>query len=99
MVNGVSSDVNEVLIRPEAIRFLPAVDETKPTGEVVSSRNLGAFCLVDLVFPEEIRVTARVASLHQPDVGERCSLSLNLKQVFVFPQGESNKKSDNPVSI
>jgi len=77
--------VKEVLVRPEAIRFLPTNDAEKPTGAVILSRNLGAFCLVDVEFPSGEKVTARVATIHQPNVGDSCSLTLNLVQVFVFP--------------
>lgn len=89
--------ISEILVRPEAIRFLPVIDPGQPTGEVVLSRNLGAFCLVDVQFPSEFRVTARVATLNQPDVGTKCSLSLNLKQVFVFPSPAKGEKTDNPM--
>lgn len=77
--------VRDVLIRPEAIRFLNDIDPEKPTGKIILSRNLGAFCLVDILFPSGAKVTARVATLHEPEVGTQCSLSLNLAQVFVFP--------------
>ncbi len=89
--------VSEILVRPEAIRFLPVIDTSQPTGEVVLSRNLGAFCLVDVQLPSGFRVTARVATLHQPDVGVKCSLSLNLTQVFVFPVSSNGEKTDKPV--
>ncbi|MFC4270677.1 ATP-binding cassette domain-containing protein [Sneathiella chungangensis] len=78
--------VDEILVRPEAIRFLPVVDPKAPTGEVVLSRNLGAFSLIDIRFESGFQATARVASFYQPKVGDRCSVSLNLSGVFIFPR-------------
>jgi iron(III) transport system ATP-binding protein len=76
--------VKNVLVRPEAIRFTSDPELENPIGEVINARNLGAFSLVDVGFPDGSRVTARVATLQTPEVGESCSVSLNLKQVFVF---------------
>jgi iron(III) transport system ATP-binding protein len=88
----------EILIRPEAIRFLPVVNPDAPTGEVTLSRNLGAYSLVDIRFESGITVTARVASMYQPDVGTNCSLSLNLGGVFIFPQPGKDIYVDKPIS-
>ncbi|MCF8468627.1 MAG: ABC transporter ATP-binding protein [Sneathiella sp.] len=94
----IDGPVTEILVRPEAIRFLPAVDAAAPTGEVALSRNLGAFCLVDILFKSGFRATARVATLHQPIVGETCSIALNLDGVFIFPSAANAQKANNPVS-
>ncbi|WP_340149919.1 ABC transporter ATP-binding protein [uncultured Sneathiella sp.] len=90
--------VSEILVRPEAIRFLQEVDSAKPGGKVVLSRNLGAYSLVDIEFAGGNRVTARVASAYQPNVGENCSIVLNLSGVFVFPPDGNAKILDKPVS-
>ena len=92
------SMVNEILIRPEAMRFLPSVDKQAPTGQVVLSRNLGAFSLIDVLLESGLKVTARVASLYQPEMGESCSLSLNLSGVFVFPVPGNAKYVDKRIS-
>jgi iron(III) transport system ATP-binding protein len=77
--------ISNVLIRPEAIRFSPSEIADGPHGDVLLSRNLGPFTLVDVGFADGSKVTARVATLQTPDEGEECSLTLNLKQVFMFP--------------
>ena len=77
--------VKNVLVRPEAIRFISDSASKNPVGEVINARNLGAFSLVDVGFSDGSKVTARVATLQTPEVGESCSISLNLKQVFMFP--------------
>ncbi|MAZ03713.1 MAG: ABC transporter ATP-binding protein [Sneathiella sp.] len=97
--NGVNAEkVSEILVRPEAIRFLQEVDSAKPGGQVMLSRNLGAYSLVDIEFASGNRVTARVASAYQPNVGENCSIVLNLSGVFVFPPDGNAKILDKPVS-
>ncbi|MZR30853.1 ABC transporter ATP-binding protein [Sneathiella litorea] len=90
--------ITEILVRPEAIRFLPIVDPRAPTGEVVLSRNLGAYCLIDIVFESGFRVTARVGSFYQPKVGEKRSLSLNLSGVFIFSGPGKAQYVDKPIS-
>lgn len=90
--------VTDILVRPEAIRFLPVVNPEKPTGTVALSRNLGAYSLVDVLFESGVRVTARVASMYQPKVGESCSLSLNLSGVFIFPKPGNAQYVDKPIS-
>ncbi|MEX0584067.1 MAG: TOBE domain-containing protein, partial [Sneathiella sp.] len=95
-VNGTA--VTEILVRPEAIRFLPDVDPAKPGGKIVLSRNLGAYSLVDIEFESGYRATARVASQYQPNVGESSSVALNLAGVFVFPAEGNAKIVDKPVS-
>ncbi len=95
-LNGES--VANILVRPEAIRFLPVVNPEAPTGDVVLSRNLGAYSLIDILFESGVRVTARVASMYQPKVGESCSLSLNLSGVFVFPEPGNGIYVDKPIS-
>ncbi|MEH6546328.1 MAG: ABC transporter ATP-binding protein, partial [Sneathiella sp.] len=82
--NLIDKAVDNVLVRPEAIRFVSDAGLENPVGEIVNARNLGAFSLVDVGFSDGSRVTARVATLQTPEVGESCSISLNLKQVFVF---------------
>lgn len=88
----------EILIRPEAIRFLPVVDVNAPTGKVVLSRNLGAYSLIDIQFESGFRATARVASMYQPKVGESCSFSLNLGGVFIFPEPGNGTYVDKHIS-
>ncbi|MDF2367293.1 ABC transporter ATP-binding protein [Sneathiella sp.] len=95
-LNGES--VTNILIRPEAIRFLPVVNPDAPTGEVVLSRNLGAYSLVDVQFESGMRVTVRVASMYQPNLGESCSLTLNLGGVFIFPEPGNGIYVDKPIS-
>ncbi|WP_339632549.1 ABC transporter ATP-binding protein [uncultured Sneathiella sp.] len=90
--------ISEVLVRPEAIRFLQETDSAKPGGKVVLSRTLGAYSLVDIEFDSGYRATARVASAYQPNVGENCSISLNMSGVFVFPSAGNAKIVDKPVS-
>ncbi|MAL80172.1 MAG: ABC transporter ATP-binding protein [Sneathiella sp.] len=89
---------DELLIRPEAIRLLPVVDPSQPTAEVILSRNLGAYALVDLKFPSGVCVTARMASFSRPEAGDRCSLSLNPEGVFIFPGRENDEIGDKAVS-
>ncbi|USG59883.1 ABC transporter ATP-binding protein [Sneathiella marina] len=74
----------KILVRPEAIRFVSEATPENPVSEVLNARNLGAFSLVELGFPDGSKVTARVATLQTPKVGESCAISLNLDQVFVF---------------
>tara|TARA_A100001037_G_C15140973_1_gene633693 strand:+ start:622 stop:1680 length:1059 start_codon:yes stop_codon:yes gene_type:complete len=83
--NGVPVDV---LVRPEAIKIhepadgaVSAVDAT-----VVSSRVLGPYSLVYLQAASDGRVfEARLAGIHAPDDGTRCTVTLDPSQVFVFP--------------
>lgn len=77
-----------VLIRPEAVRFVTETTPKSPGGDILNARNLGAFSLVDVGFLDGSKVTARVATLQTPEIGENCSISLNLKQVFVFADEE-----------
>ncbi|GLQ07474.1 ABC transporter ATP-binding protein [Sneathiella chinensis] len=85
--DGRTGAVN-VLIRPEAIRLQRFAGERHPEGHregrVVGSRNLGPFCLIDLELPSGRRVTARAASILQPQDGEVCSIHLDQRQVFAF---------------
>ncbi len=81
-VNGTCT----LLVRPEAIRLSNVPEGGKPTAKVLVSRNLGPYCLVDLELPSGNRVTARAASILQPDDGQTCSVSLDLSQVFQFPE-------------
>jgi len=74
----------EVLVRPEAIRLGPVRDEGKVTAKVLSARNLGPFSLIELEVPSGARMTARAATILQPEIGEICAISLDRRQVFLF---------------
>ncbi|WP_169568845.1 ABC transporter ATP-binding protein [Sneathiella limimaris] len=74
----------EVLVRPEAIRLQPLRDEGEVPGKAIFVRNLGPYCLIDLELPSGRLVTARAASVLQPEVGETLSITLDRRQVFLF---------------
>ncbi|MEH6495612.1 MAG: ABC transporter ATP-binding protein [Pseudomonas marincola] len=75
----------DVLIRPEAIRLGPVRGEGEVIATVTAVRNLGPFALIELELPTGRRVTARAATVLQPEEGEICSISLDRRQVFLFP--------------
>jgi len=74
----------EILVRPEAIRLRPTSDASGPTGRVLKSRNLGAYCLVDLELPSGKVIVARAATILQPEDDQICAISLDQRQVFLF---------------
>lgn len=74
----------EILVRPEAIRLSKVNGKDDPTAVVLQSRNLGPFILIDLELPSGGKVTARAASILQPEDGETCSIALDRRQVFLF---------------
>lgn len=74
----------EVLVRPEAIRLRPTQGEDGPTARVLQSRNLGAYSLVDLELPSGKKITARAATILQPEDNQICAISLDQRQVFLF---------------
>jgi len=75
----------EVLVRPEAIRLGPVHEGDEATAKVVLVRNLGPFALIDLELPSGARVIARAASILQPEVDETVSITLDQRQIFLFP--------------
>ncbi|MEH6404030.1 MAG: ABC transporter ATP-binding protein [Sneathiella sp.] len=75
----------EILVRPEAIRLRPVNNDAGPTGRVLQSRNLGAYCLVDLELPSGRTIVARAATILQPEDNQICAISLDQRQVFLFP--------------
>ncbi|MBL4905892.1 MAG: ABC transporter ATP-binding protein [Sneathiella sp.] len=75
----------EVLVRPEAIRLGKVNGKSDPTALVLQSRNLGPFSLIELELPSGSRVTARAATILQPEDGATCAISLDQRQVFLFP--------------
>ncbi|MBE7637682.1 ATP-binding cassette domain-containing protein [Sneathiella sp. P13V-1] len=74
----------DILVRPEAIRLSPFKDEGESFGMVETTRNLGPFSIIDLRMPSGALVTARAASILTPEVGEKCAISLDRKQIFLF---------------
>ncbi len=80
----VSEGECEILVRPEAIRLGKVNGSEDPTAVVLQSRNLGPFILIDLELPSGRKVTARAASILQPEDGETCSIALDQRQVFLF---------------
>ncbi len=74
----------QVLVRPEAIRMEPVRDEGEVQADVLFVRNLGPFVLVDLCLPSGSIVTARAASLMQPETGTKVSIKLDRHHVFFF---------------
>ncbi|OUR78305.1 hypothetical protein A9Q83_07980 [Alphaproteobacteria bacterium 46_93_T64] len=77
----------EVLIRPEAIRLGPVRGEGEVTAKAIETRSLGPFSLIVLELPSGRRVTARAATVLQPEEGQICSISLDRHQVFLFSDG------------
>ncbi len=77
----------EVLVRPEAIRLGPVRGEGEATAKVILVRNLGPFALIDLELVSGVRVTARAASILQPEMDEIVSITLDRRQIFLFPSG------------
>ena len=84
---GATSNIGacEVLVRPEAIRLDPTRKEGEAAAKVMLVRNLGPFALIDLELPSGVRVTARAASILQPELDEIVSITLDRRQIFVFP--------------
>jgi iron(III) transport system ATP-binding protein len=80
-----SDEDRDILIRPEAIRLSPVRNEGEPVAQVEASRNLGPYSLIDLLLPSGASVTARAATVLTPKDGEQCAISLDRKQVFLFP--------------
>ncbi len=76
--------VLDILVRPEAIRLSPFNDEGESHGVVETTRNLGPFSVIDLRLPSGTLVMVRAASILTPDVGEKCAISLDRKQIFLF---------------
>lgn len=74
----------ELLVRPEAIRLNKVGEGEEPMAEVILSRNLGPYSLIDLKLPSGARVTARAASILHMEDGEKCTITLDPKQVFLF---------------
>ena len=74
----------ELLVRPEAIRLSRAGKDESPMAEVIMSRNLGPYSLIDLKLPSGALVTARAASILHMDDGEKCVITLDPTQVFLF---------------
>ncbi|MBL4740284.1 MAG: ABC transporter ATP-binding protein [Sneathiella sp.] len=74
----------EILVRPEAIRLRPTKEINGPTARVIQSRNLGAYCLVDLELPSGKMIVARAASILQPEDNQVCAISLDQRHVFLF---------------
>ncbi|MFT6558672.1 ABC transporter ATP-binding protein [Sneathiella sp.] len=73
-----------VYVRPEAIRLGPVTDMAHPSAVVGRIRNLGPFSLIDLELDTGHSVVARAASILRPEEGQRYSISLDLRQVFIF---------------
>ncbi len=88
---------DEVLIRPEAIRLKPRETDHPPSAEVILSRNLGAYALVDFRLRSGLCVTARMPAFGRPEIGDRCALWLNPEGVFIFPGDENAAAGDKAV--
>ncbi len=78
----------EVLVRPEAVHIHECAEGNSSAARaiVVNSRVLGPYSLV--YFQTESGgpiYEARMSGSHPPDEGRRCSVTLDLSQVFVFP--------------
>ena len=80
----------EVVIRPEAIRFLPGGDQSDgPLVRVEAARMLGRTSLVHLSMAGEdqgVHLHARVAGRFLPREGKLLRVALDGEQTFVFPR-------------
>lgn len=87
-----------VLLRPEAVRIVAALDDARPTpgavlGRVVAARLLGRYSLIHLNVAAadgtEQHLHAHAHGVYLPAPGQVLELALDASQVFVFPAEEA----------